>query len=185
MDRSCFYCIWHHPPGTDGFFRQTISNVPNDAKSSRSRKPSSILNLPVCLCVRRCKHASKPWIEKCVCTNADVAVWVQDAGYSQLSWTLFSKWNDSIKGTMGILSPAMWQRFTLTRFPKLGCSGTGGKSALLPFFSSTLGSLCRQERPQRHMTWHALQSSLRALYLWKQRNTSSYGAREERWPSPL
>lgn len=138
--------------------RQTILNVPNEPEHTWSH--ASLLpflfslhharvymNGPASMCALIWRvHAYKC---RCVCTGAGCMI------FSALL-KAFSKWNDSIKGTMGILSPAMWQRFTLTRFPKLGCSCTGGKWVLLLFFSPTRGSLCRQERLQRHMTWHAL-----------------------------
>lgn len=142
--------------------RQTILNVPNEPEHAWSH--ASLLPFLISLyhaCVRGCEWVVPPVTVcaiirpvheyKCRCVWAGAGCKI----FFALS-KAFSKWNDSIKGTMGILSPAMWQRFTLTRFPKLGCSCTGGKWALLPFFSSTRGSLCRQERPQRHMTWHAL-----------------------------
>lgn len=116
-----------------------------------------ILSARVQVCTSDWKHGMR--------MNADVSVRLQGCSILSALLKAFWRWNDSIKGTMSTPSPAMWQRFTLTRFPKLGFSFTGGKWALLLFFSSSGRSLCWQERPQRHMTWHALQSRLRALYL--------------------
>lgn len=144
--------------------RQTILNVPNEPEHAWSH--ASLLPFLISLYHARvcgCKRVVPPVFSgahaykcRCVCAGAGYRI------FSTLS-KAFSKWNDSIKGTMGILSQAMWQRFTLTRFPKLGCSCTRGKWTLLLFFSSTRRSLCRQERLHRHMTWHGLQSRLRVL----------------------